>query len=203
MTAGGGGSIGAGVASRDGVGRPGAWVLIPAGVGLLLIRPLFAFGPGGVWLLAAVYLTIAMASILAVRTGSEGFAIRPPAGSVLILAGALGIGLGAFVLAAVGQRTIHVSAGPAAVTLTALASVAEEAFFRGFLYQRLARFGAPLAIVAGAGAFALVHVLAYPPAAIWVDFGAGLMLGWQRWITGSWLVPAATHLGANLLVVMA
>ena len=93
--------------------------------------------------------------------------------------------------------------GPVGLGLTAMASLAEEAFFRGFLFSRLLRHGPLLAIVASAGAFALIHVLGYPPAAVAVDFAAGLMFGWQRWVTGSWLVPAGTHLLANLMVVMA
>jgi hypothetical protein len=31
---------------------------------------------------------------------------------------------------------------------------------------------------------------------------AGLSLGWQRWATGSWRVPALTHVLANLFVVL-
>jgi membrane protease YdiL (CAAX protease family) len=180
----------------------GAWILVPAGLSLLLIRPLFAFEAGGVWLLTATYLALGLASALAMRSTPLESGGRSGEGSLPVMAGALAVGLGALGLAVAGQRTIHVSVGPVALSLTALASVAEEAFFRGFLYQRLARRGVPIAIVASAAAFALIHVLAYPPAAVWVDFGAGLMFGWQRWVTGSWLVPAGTHLAANLLVVM-
>jgi hypothetical protein len=39
-------------------------------------------------------------------------------------------------------------------------------------------------------------------AAFWVDLGAGLLLSWQRWASGTWAVPAATHVAANLLVVL-
>jgi membrane protease YdiL (CAAX protease family) len=35
-----------------------------------------------------------------------------------------------------------------------------------------------------------------------LDLAAGLLLGWQRQATGSWAVPAATHVVANLLVVL-
>ena len=78
----------------------------------------------------------------------------------------------------------------------------EEAFFRRFLYGRLARWGAPLAIAVSAVAFAVIHVPAYGVAAFWVDLGAGLLLSWQRWASGTWTVPAATHVAANLLAVM-
>jgi hypothetical protein len=32
--------------------------------------------------------------------------------------------------------------------------------------------------------------------------GAGLLFGWQRWASGTWTVPAATHAVANALVVL-
>jgi membrane protease YdiL (CAAX protease family) len=175
-------------------------MLAPAGLALLLIRPLFGFGPAGAWLLAACYLAVGIASVQALRTDPS----RPASGSrdapLVVLAGALAIG--AFALA-MRQQAVPTGLGSVGLGLTALASVADEAFFRGFLYGRLLRHGPLLAIVASAGAFALIHVLGYPPAAVGVDFAAGLMFGWQRWATGSWLVPAGTHLIANLMVVMA
>jgi membrane protease YdiL (CAAX protease family) len=182
-----------------------SWVVVPAGLGLLLIRPLFASGPVGVWLLTMTYLAVGAGSVVAMRTHpgegiGTGYRRDVP---VAVLAGALALGMAAFALAAAGQHTVQVRYGTVGLGLTGLASVAEEAFFRGLVYQRLARYGAPLAILAGAGTFALIHVLAYPSAAVWVDLGAGLVFGWQRWATGTWLVPAGTHLMANLLVVMA
>jgi membrane protease YdiL (CAAX protease family) len=186
-------------------GMDPSWVLVPAGLGLLLIRPLFASGPAGVWLLAITYLAVGGGSVLAMQTQPAGGvgARSPQDVPVAVLAGVLVLGMAVFALAAAGQQTVHVRYGSVGLGLTGLASVAEEAFFRGLVYRRLARYGAPLAILAGAGGFALIHVLAYPPAALWVDLGAGLVFGWQRWATGSWLVPAGTHLMANLLVVMA
>jgi membrane protease YdiL (CAAX protease family) len=50
--------------------------------------------------------------------------------------------------------------------------------------------------------FALVHLPAYGTAAIPVDFGAGLLFGWQRWASGTWTAPAITHGAANLLAVL-
>jgi hypothetical protein len=35
-----------------------------------------------------------------------------------------------------------------------------------------------------------------------IDLAAGAVLGWQRWATGSWAVPAVTHVVANLLMVV-
>jgi hypothetical protein len=35
-----------------------------------------------------------------------------------------------------------------------------------------------------------------------IDLAAGLVLSWQRWASGSWRVPAVTHVLANVLVVI-
>jgi membrane protease YdiL (CAAX protease family) len=181
----------------------GLWMLIPAGLTLLLIRPLFAFGPGGVWLLATCYLTLGAASLFGCRTIAPAAADGPPGSTPFLVLTGLAVGVGAFALAAAGQHTVHIASRPVGLVLTAMASIAEEAFFRGFLYGRLRPHGALIAVVVTAAAFALIHASAYPPAAVWVDFGAGLVLGWQRWATRSWLVPAGTHVFANMLVVMA
>jgi hypothetical protein len=47
-----------------------------------------------------------------------------------------------------------------------------------------------------------VHLPAYGVAALPVDLGAGLLFSWQRWASGTWTVPAATHAFANALVVL-
>jgi membrane protease YdiL (CAAX protease family) len=181
--------------------RTFGWVVVVAAMALLLVRPAFAFGAAGVWLLTATYAVLLLASVGDLRLGSRS-AGRAPEGRLLTF-GAVVLGAGAILLAVWGQQTVPATTGSLSLGLTALASVAEEAFFRGFLYRRLAPHGAVVAIVAGAAAFALVHALAYPPPAVGVDFAAGLLLGWQRWAAGTWLVPAGTHMFANLLVVMA
>jgi membrane protease YdiL (CAAX protease family) len=83
-----------------------------------------------------------------------------------------------------------------------LAAVAEEALFRRLAYGGLERFGAAVAIAGSALLFGLVHVPAYGLAALPVDVGAGLLFGWQRWASGTWTAPAATHAFANALVVL-
>ena len=81
--------------------------------------------------------------------------------------------------------------------------MAEEALFRQALYRLLAaRGGALLAVTGAALVFGLVHLPFYGMAAFPVDLGAGLLFGWQRWSSGSWTVPAATHAAANLMVVI-
>jgi membrane protease YdiL (CAAX protease family) len=86
-----------------------------------------------------------------------------------------------------------------AVAASVLAAVAEEAFFRRLVYGALAVFGPGAAIVSAAALFAVVHVPAYGPEVLLIDFAAGVLLGWQRWVSGGWSAPAATHAAANLL----
>jgi membrane protease YdiL (CAAX protease family) len=83
----------------------------------------------------------------------------------------------------------------------AVAAVSEELFFRRFLYGWLSRWGVPVALFGSAVAFAAVHIPMYGLSALPIDFGAGLILGWQRWATGSWTAPAVTHVIANLLTL--
>jgi membrane protease YdiL (CAAX protease family) len=125
---------------------------------------------------------------------------RPPLMSPLVV---LAIGSGAFMLSGfVSRPPIPFPIAQSALALNTLAAVAEEAFFRRFLFGRLARHGSAVAIVGSAVLFALIHVPAYGLAAFWVDLGAGLILSWQRWASGRWTVPAATHALANLMALM-
>ena len=85
--------------------------------------------------------------------------------------------------------------------LVVLAAVAEEALFRRVAYAALEPAGAAIAIGLTALLFAAIHLPLYGVAAFPVDLGAGLLLGWQRWASGTWAVPATTHVVANLLAV--
>jgi membrane protease YdiL (CAAX protease family) len=87
------------------------------------------------------------------------------------------------------------------VVLNGLAAVAEEAFFRRFLYGMLERQGAFVAVVGSAALFALVHVTVYGAWVLPLDLAAGLVLSWQRWASGSWGPPAVTHVIANVLAL--
>jgi membrane protease YdiL (CAAX protease family) len=80
-----------------------------------------------------------------------------------------------------------------------VAAIAEEAFFRRFLYGWLSRWGMPIAVVGSAVAFAAVHIPVYGAVAFPLDLGAGLVFGWQRAAAGSWTAPAITHVVANLM----
>ncbi len=83
-----------------------------------------------------------------------------------------------------------------------LAAIAEEAWFRRLCFGLLAPAGAGVAIVGSAVLFAAVHVSIYGFWVLPLDLAAGLLLGWQRSVTGSWAAPAVTHVFANLLVVL-
>jgi membrane protease YdiL (CAAX protease family) len=119
-------------------------------------------------------------------------------------------GLPRWAVVAVGVAAVAAAplvAGPAlprtlvafALPLNVLAAASEEALFHRLLYGRLERFGAPLAVGATAAAFALIHLPLYGTASLPVDLGAGLLLSWQRWASGSWGAPALTHVVANVL----
>jgi membrane protease YdiL (CAAX protease family) len=172
-----------------------AAALAAAGLALLVLRLRLLGYPSAPVLFAAIYALVAAASLAAPIGPREDRRLSP--------AGALALGVGAMALATfLSGPAIPVRLGPQALALNSLAAVSEEAFFRRFLYGRLATFGAVAAVAATALLFAMVHLPAYGVAAFWVDLGAGLLLSWQRWASGTWTVPAATHLAANLLVVL-
>jgi membrane protease YdiL (CAAX protease family) len=83
-----------------------------------------------------------------------------------------------------------------------VAAFAEEALFRRLLFGRLLRWGAAAAIVGSAVVFAVVHLPAYGSWAFAVDLAAGLVFGWQRWVTRSWVAPGVTHAVANVLQML-
>ena len=169
--------------------------VVAVGCLLLALRPLaMVSADTRVVLFGATYVTIALASI-AVPVERDTARISP--------VWAFGLGIAALAFAAsVAGPPVPAPWSAAALPLSVLAAVAEEALFRRVAYARLARFGAVLAVAGSALLFGLVHVPAYGPAALPVDVGAGLLFGWQRWASGTWTVPAATHAFANALVVL-
>jgi membrane protease YdiL (CAAX protease family) len=175
-----------------------AWagtLVVVIGVAVLIARPYAQAATGTrIALFAASYLTIGLASI-AIPLERERPHLTP--GLALLW------GFGAVVVTAnVSGSPVPLPWSAAAVSLSLLAAVAEEALFRRLAYARLVRFGAAVAIVGSAVLFGLVHVPAYGLTALPVDVGAGLLFGWQRWASGTWTVPAATHAFANALVVL-
>jgi membrane protease YdiL (CAAX protease family) len=176
-------------------GAAGGWAVVATGGALLLARP-WIRGAGGTPALAVAFGVLAVLALAAPR----GDAPAAPAMSPLM----------ALLLGTTAAAAATLVAGPApkpplAASLVALnvgAAVAEEAFFRGALYGRLAPRGAAVAVVGSAVAFALIHVPLYGWALLPVDLGAGLVLSWQRWASGTWAVPAATHAFADVLAVL-
>jgi membrane protease YdiL (CAAX protease family) len=80
-----------------------------------------------------------------------------------------------------------------------VAAIAEEAFFRRYVYGWLAARSEGLAIAGAAALFALIHVPIYGAGVVPIDFAAGMLLGWQRRESGTWASPAITHVVANIL----
>jgi membrane protease YdiL (CAAX protease family) len=172
-----------------------AIAVVVLGVAVLALRPFAnATTETRVALLAASYLTIGLASV---AVPLERDRSRVATGLALLT------GLAAVVGAAIAAGApVPLPWSAAALPLSLLAAVAEEALFRRVAYARLERFGAVVAVTGSALLFGLVHVPAYGLAALPVDLGAGLLFGWQRWASGTWTVPAATHGFANALVVL-
>lgn len=171
-------------------------VLVAAGAGLLVLRlwlPVLG-AAGRVTALTAILLAILVGSLLVPTAPVR--AVLPPVAVLAMGLGAVGLALAA------GGRPVATPYAAWALPLALLAAVAEEALFRRAAYGALARHGAIVAVGLTALAFALVHVPLYGVAAFPVDLGAGLLLSWQRWASGTWTVPAATHAAANLVMTV-
>lgn len=167
-------------------------VVLVLGTAALALRAVSPVAPVVTILVGAAALYVPIASV----DGSR---------SLYTKALVLGLGVATFAIAAM---VVPWAAGPAAAgswaprTGTALvasigAAVAEEALFRRVAYTLIRPLGALPAVVAGAIVFALIHVPLYGWGGVPIDVGAGLFLGWQRWASGVWAVPAATHAMAN------
>ena len=182
------------------VARPRtAAVVVATGYGVLVLRPLLLRdGAHPTVVLVALFLLL-----LAIGQGWPRAAGASAAAGGTSTAAALAAGVAAFALGrlvggghAPGPLTLRV------VALVSLAAVAEEAFFRRLVYDLLLPSGAAAAVLGSAALFAVVHVSVYGFWVVPIDLGAGLLLSWQRWATGSWAAPAVTHVLANLLVVI-
>jgi len=174
-----------------------AWVPAVAGVVALLARPWFL--PPGVdvgWRVAFfLALGVAGAAWPVARNGRAGL----PTSLAVLALGAAGFALGR----AAVDVPLRSTGLAVAIALNALAAVAEEAFFRRYLYGLIAASGGPaVAVVLTATAFALVHVTVWGWWVLPLDLAAGLVLSWQRAATGRWSVPAATHVLANTLALL-
>jgi membrane protease YdiL (CAAX protease family) len=188
--------------------RPALWWWAPAvaGVVALLARPWFL--PAGVAVEWRVAFFVALGATGLAWRSTRSASPRAPetarSGTRNETIAVLAVGVVAFAL---GRAVVELPVRPwglgVAVGLNALAAVAEEAFFRRYLYGLVAeRHGAAVAVAVTAGAFALVHVTVWGWWVLPLDLAAGLVLSWQRAVTGRWSVPAATHVIANTLALL-
>ena len=186
--------------------RPSADVLatatvVGAGMALLCARvAVLGTGRAHLPLTVAIFVVLLGGSLLMTGTDRP----RPIGATIALVVGVGALGLAAALLPA----TVPLPAMRWTVPLVVLAAVAEEAFFRRAMYGAIERWvpgraAVPLAVVVSATLFAAIHVPLYGTAAIPLDLGAGVLLSWQRWASGTWTVPAATHVTANLLAVLA
>jgi membrane protease YdiL (CAAX protease family) len=173
-----------------------AVLVVATGCAALTARPLLlaSTGAGPAVVLTVLFLVLLAVSLIWPAAGEGPGAAAP----------ALALGVGAFVA---GRLLLAGSPPPAPATtlviaLNTLAALSEEAFFRRLVYGALVTGGPGLAIGGSALLFAAVHVTVYGLWVLPIDLAAGLLFGWQRRVTGSWTVPAATHAVANLLVVL-
>jgi hypothetical protein len=85
------------------------------------------------------------------------------------------------------------------LAVTALVAVAEEAVFRGVLFDALEHRGGSVAAVAVTTiAFALMHVPLYGWQVVPLDLGVGLFLGGLRLAGGGVAAPAVAHFIADV-----
>jgi membrane protease YdiL (CAAX protease family) len=173
-------------------------LVVPAGLAFLVARPFVHAAPAGRTVLFGMgAMLVAGASIA--DPADDAVDHAPRLSHIAVLT----IGVAAVVAAALVAGTPPPAPwGAATLPLGLVAAVAEEALFRRAAYARLLRFGALAAVVGSAVLFAAVHLPAYGVAAFPVDLGAGLLLSWQRWASGTWTVPAATHAFANAVAVL-
>lgn len=108
-------------------------------------------------------------------------------------------GIAACALVRIALPGVPVRTTVVGIVASVVAAIAEEVVFRRGLYGALERWGPLVVVVASAIAFGLVHVPMYGWTVVPVDVGAGLVFGWQRWASGGWTSPAATHVAANLM----
>ncbi|TML79781.1 MAG: CPBP family intramembrane metalloprotease [Actinobacteria bacterium] len=111
------------------------------------------------------------------------------------------IGVAAVAAVRLISPPIHVAYTSWAFGANVVAAVAEEAFFRRFVYGWIAARSEDLAIVIAAVLFAVIHIPVYGVGVLPIDLAAGLLLGWQRRESGTWLSPAITHVVANIILM--
>ncbi len=103
--------------------------------------------------------------------------------------------------AAIHQGVWHVR--PTLLPLAGAVSIGEEVAVRGLVYGMLSPAGAPAAVGLSTLVFALMHALAYGPAALPLLLAAGAVLGYLRWVSGGLAAPALAHTLADIVATAA
>jgi hypothetical protein len=179
-------------------------VAIAVGVAVLVLRPLIGIDVGWTTTTVTLLFTALLVTGLVVPVPSGLVPVASPhRRAVPVWVPVLLLGVGVFLMA----RVAGAGHRPAPLTmrligLNSLAAVAEEALFRRLAYGALLVGGAAWAVAGSALLFGLVHVSVYGWRALPIDLAAGLLLSWQRLASGTWAVPAVTHVLADLLVVI-
>jgi membrane protease YdiL (CAAX protease family) len=180
----------------------GATVVACGGCALLLARPWLGATGRSPAATAVAFLALAAVGVAAPRAHTTSRdAHDSPDARVALVVTVFGVAtVGAAALVVSGRPPVPIAA--TAVWLTVLAAVAEEAFFRRYVYALVRPAGAGVAIGTTASLFALAHVSVYGWWVLPVDLAVGSLLGWQREAAGTWWAPAVTHVVANLCVVL-
>jgi membrane protease YdiL (CAAX protease family) len=177
----------------ESIARPTAAIAAMAGVvAVFVARPLLPVGTAP--LLATFGLLLLVGAGWPVARDR-----RLPGRQVLV---PLAAGVLAFALVRSMGGAVRMPVGTRYAAAIVLAPVAEELFFRRFVYGVLRPGGVALAIGGSTLLFAVAHITVYGWWVLPLDLAAGLILGWQRWASGTWAVPAATHIVANLLIAL-
>ncbi len=167
------------------------YVAMLAGFTALYTRPV---SPAFTWITVAVGVVGLVQALPADRE-------KPAGAAVWTASVALGVIAFAIARGALGPSLIP-HASSAVFVSGIVAGVSEEAFFRRLVYGSFVRRGVPVALVVSSAGFALVHVVVWGWRAVPVDIAAGMLLGWQRMVTGSWTASAVTHAAANVVMLL-
>jgi sodium transport system permease protein len=176
------------------------WAVVVVASALLLARPAIAATLGWSVPVVAGFFALVLALGLAAPLGTveQTLPANPRAPLIALVAGAAIFGIGRIIEA--GHPPVHASVP--VIALNTLAAIGEEAVFRKVAYDALSAAGPLVAIGASALVFGVAHVTVYGWWVLPLDTAAGIVFGWQRWASGTWLVPAGSHALADLLVVM-
>ena len=175
----------------------GAAVVAAVGCALLAARPaIVAVAPRPVTALIVLYVALLVVGATIPLAHPRWSDPVRPCPTLLI-----GVTAFAFGRALAGGHT-GPRAGVLVIVANVLAAVAEEVWFRRLCFGLLEDGGALVAILGSSVLFAAVHVASYGFWVVPLDLAAGAVLGWQRAVTGSWTVSAATHALANVLVLL-